>query len=487
MDNMKDMLKQNENDIEIVDLDEHTSSTSEVDTDKRFPLKPRFSSRQRHVQLVATIGIVVLLLAILVGSYTPTRSVLFPSLMPSTPTPLPRVVAGTDYFFVDVNPPWGKLSVDNKLIMRVPFYDGGVGIPMWLSRGTHVLSWNAPPFPPMRCSVSVPPDYAHDTCYSDEMVQWTTGFLARLFRFPVSLDDLPDTVRASLVQTTQNALDAQAATTTMAAGTPYATTTLPTAITWQSLQATLHFQLDTNLHSDVNCSSYYGATAGCTYNRQDCRTFCSASDMVDSALVMRDDWIVLGTVQSYWDYRTFDGKVVALNQPDIINGAANDHFIPLKIEWDGTTWHVTPFLSALSQDVRMGLDPMCNAAEEHSNIDQSLNYIEHEHSGANWSFVSGSNLTDGCLGIVTLDTEDTLTPSPTVHHVAYVLHRFGVFLAANDVAHNFWPDMPLANADEQRIAQHLYVTYKNFMNQPISSSANVLLAALPSYKNSNKD
>lgn len=151
MDNVEDTPKRDNNDIEIVDLDaigENAAPVSAPGLQKYVSLRPRFSPRQRRLQLMVTIGIVVLLLLVLVGSYAPTRSVLFPSLMPSTPTSLPRIVAGTDYFFVDANLPWGKLSVDNKLMMRLPIYiqDGNPqdsGIPMWLSRGTHVLSWNA--------------------------------------------------------------------------------------------------------------------------------------------------------------------------------------------------------------------------------------------------------------------------------------------------------------------------------------------------------
>jgi hypothetical protein len=39
--------------------------------------------------------------------------------------------------------------------------------------------------------------------------------------------------------------------------------------------------------------------------------------------------------------------------------------------------------------------------------------------------------------------------------VAYCLHRFGVLLAANDVAHHQWPYLPVANAREKQLAQRL--------------------------------
>jgi hypothetical protein len=47
-----------------------------------------------------------------------------------------------------------------------------------------------------------------------------------------------------------------------------------------------------------------------------------------------------------------------------------------------------------------------------------------------------------------------ISPPPIV----YFLYRFGVFLAANDVAHKYWPTMPFANASEQQLAQQLATT-----------------------------
>ncbi len=44
------------------------------------------------------------------------------------------------------------------------------------------------------------------------------------------------------------------------------------------------------------------------------------------------------------------------------------------------------------------------------------------------------------------------TASPLV---AYCLHRFGVLLAANDLAHRLWPYLPLADANEQHLAQQM--------------------------------
>ena len=39
--------------------------------------------------------------------------------------------------------------------------------------------------------------------------------------------------------------------------------------------------------------------------------------------------------------------------------------------------------------------------------------------------------------------------------LAYCLLRFGVLLAVNDAAHHFWPNLPVADAYEQSLAQQL--------------------------------
>jgi hypothetical protein len=49
------------------------------------------------------------------------------------------------------------------------------------------------------------------------------------------------------------------------------------------------------------------------------------------------------------------------------------------------------------------------------------------------------------------------TATSTISHteLAYCLHRFGVNLAANEVAQRYWPYLPVADAGEQRLAQQL--------------------------------
>lgn len=446
-------------DIEIIDLEEKPHTTgSKRGTHRTYrpELATRLSSRQRFMRVLIMVGTTVLVFGILWGSYAPTRNVLLSTMKPLLPTPTATIPPGTDLFYIDANPSWGKLMIDGKQISQLPRI--GEGAPSHLSRGSHRFEWVAAPFLPQVCAVTVPPDYVHDTCYSDEIISSPLGN-ARFFRFPASLGMLSDAQSQELVAVIEAMFNAQAPTTIVERGTSYASDIGPLKVATQILRATLHFKLDVNIHSGANCNSFFGSNSGCMYNRQDCRTLCSAADIIQPRFYDTNTWVVLSAVQPVWDYSTLDETVVAQNQPDIVNGAGNDDFLPLRITWDGARWHVTNDFAALTPEAQDAFNPVCNDTQQHVRIDTSLSYVEQAQAGTNWQYVSDNNWSDGCLAMVTLDTSGMpITPSPTPL-VALCLHRFGVFVAVNNIAHQFWPTMPRATADEQRIAQHLMSLY----------------------------
>ena len=129
--------------------------------------------------------------------------------------------------------------------------------------------------------------------------------------------------------------------------------------------------------------------------------------------------------------------------------------------WYGTQWYVESKLSLLDGSVFAGgvraqMEPACASAVSNVAGDKSLATVPPSYHGTNWVYVSADNAAAGCLGIVTLNEGVTPTPQQTP---AYCLHRFGVFLAANKVAHDDWPTMPVADAYEQKLAQQLYANY----------------------------
>lgn len=459
MEPREDIFEPYDERIEIVDLDALPSAhdaASDRQPDAMLSSQQRLSVSQRLIRVIAMCGMFALVLGILWGNYAPIRGVILNTISVPPPTPTATIPVGTDLFYIDANPSWGTLTIDGKHSAYVPVPQ--VNAPLRLSRGKYHLQWSAAPFLTQQCNVTVPPDYAYDTCYSDEIVSSPLGN-ARFFRFPASLGTLSDTQSLALVNVIQATLDAQVPTATIERGAYYAADIGPLKTAQQTLKATLHFKLDVNIHSGADCSSYNGPNNHCIYNRQDCRTLCSAADLIMPAFRDANIWVVLATVQTVWDYRTLNGTFVARNQPDIVNGGGNDNFLPLKITWVGTHWHVATFFAALTQEAKAAFDPVCGDAQQHQRIDTSLSYVEQMHAGTNWQYISDNDWSDGCLAIVSLDTSTMLATPSSPLPVALCLHRFGTFVAINGTAHQFWPDMPTATADEQQIALRLASQY----------------------------
>lgn len=68
-----------------------------------------------------------------------------------------------------------------------------------------------------------------------------------------------------------------------------------------------------------------------------------------------------------------------------------------------------------------------------------------------WVYASRLPATDGCLAAAHVQE----APASALPQDALLLHRFGVLLAANDVAHRLWPTLPVADSNEQQLAQNL--------------------------------
>lgn len=83
-------------------------------------------------------------------------------------------------------------------------------------------------------------------------------------------------------------------------------------------------------------------------------------------------------------------------------------------------------------------NPICASARDDVQLNGPLNQLPPTGTFMDWSFVSGVELAAGCLAIATPDRGSQATPSSRPP-IAYCLHRFGIFVAVNDVAHKFWP------------------------------------------------
>lgn len=455
--------------VDITDIDKSGDNAS----DTRMPLsaklpdvslEPRLSLHQRRQQLIITGGVVVLAVLLILGSSASVRDLVSSIFIRPTPTPLPMITPGSDLFYVQGNPTWGQLFIDEHVIAHLPRIS--IDQPLRLLRGRHVLLWRAEPFLSLSCTVSVPARYATDTCSYNESVQLDSGLSAWIITFSVSLASLPAEQHAALVRAVQAALDAQQTSDTVQPGELYALSPndpecrpapgepLCYATARQPLKATLSFQLDANDASDETCID---PEPSCTFSHQNCHLFCSGFESSSSAV---PEWDVLAPVRSLWKFATLDGRVLARNISDILGDYATgqvigESLVPLGITWDSLGWHVSVSYDASAQNSGF-FDPVCAAAQDEV---QSFEppAVAGEPVYLQWQFVPGPVPAAGCVALGTPKENAFTTATSTISHseLAYCLHRFGVNLAANEVAQRYWPYLPVADAGEQRLAQQL--------------------------------
>jgi hypothetical protein len=219
----------------------------------------------------------------------------------------------------------------------------------------------------------------------------------------------------------------------------------------QPLNATFSLHLDTDPNSSRSCVNGFGDM--CSYNGQNCLQLCNYAYVYAS-------WLVLAVYYPTWTYKTEDGQMIAQNQPDTSsNQVGTDHSALLQVAWDGKAWQVTN-LSALAQtptrltltetaDVVGVSNPAC--ASFAGLINESTSYAStqgNNHILIQWSYYVGTDPADGCLAVVRPADGSFATP-------AYFLYRFGLLLAANSLAHNYFPNLPMADSYEQGLAQSI--------------------------------
>jgi len=448
---------QDDFEIEITDIDELEAAGSSLK-----PLRPsislRFSPRQRRLQLTITSAIVVLAILLILGSTASVRDLVSRELI--IPTLIPELTSGigADLFYIQANPPWGHLSIDGQEVAHLPRLN--VDPPLRISQGQHVLVWHADPFPPQSCTLSVPARYRTDTC----------TVYGSIITFAASINMLPAVQRAQLIQATQMALDTTQSSETIQPGELYAfapgisgSENNPCRITTQSilcfavakqpLQATLRFQLDTDTSPDTPCS----ISQACILNGRDCRLFCDGPVIggPGSHLTTTPEWNVLAVVRSLWEYSTLDGQIIARDQADtFIAEMGNDHFVSLSITWNNSGWQVSALFSNSHTPFR---ETVCDSAKGDAQALAGTFVINKLPLQFKEQSVSGANPAAGCVVVITPGRVPGPRPSSTIVQplAAYCLHRFGVLLAANDLAHRQWPFLPLADAYEQALAFQL--------------------------------
>src|SRR2546421_3734196 len=472
---------QDDLDVEITDLDDleihngHNRSANTATTATASPvrlsLRSRLSPRQRVLRLAVTAGTLVLASLIILGNIASLRGKALGMIFGPTPAPESIVVPGTDLFYIDANPSWGKLFLDGQLLAHPPIK--GQDSPLHLSRGRHQFVWRTEPFRPLSCIISIPLA-STDTCHYILAMQEEYGSThpkiapgSRQLLFYESLAALNTTQRTALIQAVQATLNAQQSTETVYPGEQYihimGKHTIDTAR--QPLQAGLRFQLDTPDEPGSPCKTNTDACTiqfGIESASQNCLWFCSVPDTSESPLSPVKGWYALVIMHALWDFATWDGQVIADDQPDVPPDAKNIqpvHMALLQITWAKGNWHVVlPAFPHIGINSKNYLT--CVSADEiiYSLPSPRMDSAQIINANVSWSYGAGSVLADGCVEVAQIGANGPGTPFPSPSSqssTAYCLYRFGVLLAANDLAHRWWPQLPLADAYERSMAQQL--------------------------------
>ena len=442
-------------DIQIVNLD-----ALQQDGTPPFPVSSslrdsRFTPRQRQLQLFVTASLVVLLLLVIIGNTVSIPGFVTRILFGPTPVPTATIVPGADLFYVQGDPTWGRLFIDGQPVAQLPRI--GIDAPLRLARGQHVLSWHAEPFNVQICTVSVPP-VSSDTCAFGGAIQSNTAAFAWVVYFSASLLNLPFAQRTAVEKVVQAMLDIQEKTEVVRPGEVYADVVKGGPVTaTQPLIATLRFVLNTDASSHDRCTIFEQIGQPCSMLSEDCLQFCS----VASAELSNDQalgWSFLAVVRTVWTFTTLQGLVMSQEDQDGYNGiAASQHLLPLRLTWNSQGWHAA-LADAATFPVPADTGIACATARDEIQTSSILINVLLENTPSDWHYVVSRDSASGCLALAAphaIDNTGNALPEPIPPSAAYCLYRFGVLLAANDIAHRLWPTLPVADAYERGIVKQL--------------------------------
>lgn len=420
------------------------------------PFEARMLPRQRVARALSIAAAVLVALAIVLGSVASLRAGVTGLLSGSTPIPTEVLAPGADQFYIVAGVPWAVVSLDGRPLAHLPAI--GTAPPLRLARGHHQVDWHAAPFQPVRCIISVPV-HGTDTCPYDRAYVKQAGHSAWAITFYASLMMLPDDQRAALVRVAQAALDATSSSALVQPGELYAHLLADRLVdrATQPLRATLRLQLASDLAAVQSCQ--FGVTEHCTFLGQNCLAFCTLPEQGAPPY-----WSVLAVVRPLWDFATMDGRSVARDQPDGLALAGTGILLHVKFKLDQGAWQVTPtftdpqltYLSATFPESPPGVEPACAFVQTSVRAETLPHATDPQYAQLDWHFAIGSVRADGCVGVAMPQPNAAIsaTPSPALPP-AYCLQRFGVLLAANDLAHRLWPELPVAGAYEQSLARQL--------------------------------
>jgi hypothetical protein len=438
-----------------------------TDTDESyFPPPPR---RRGPLAILA----VIVLIIVLVGGGLAIARAVGSGAIGVAPTPTATLLPGENLFYITTDPSWGTVSVDGHTLARLPTLGDQ---PLTLGVGGHIITWNVPPLTPQKCLIYVPLQQSPGgNCSTTDQAKVHSpgkdaGLSATVVEFTLDSSMLSSTQFTALSNAIQTYFNTFQATDTVQPGEQYVAANAPSnvATATQALKATFKLHLDTNPNSQLSCYPGNIGNQSCS----SCYTFCGPSAGFDfngpfGYAAISSTWDIYVVANATWDYATLSGQSVAANQPDTIASSTLEYTFPLFISWSGSQWRVSDMPEKNDSNFFFGYTPICAVAQAILQNNNSLTSpffsvtINGQPQSLSWQDNnSGKNLAQGCLSGAIIQPGNANTPVAANAPEAYVLYRFGVLLAANSLAHQWWPNLPVASVYEQGIVQQLLPKHK---------------------------
>jgi hypothetical protein len=405
------------------------------DTDEVTPDPSRTGRLGRNNRLRALIvaGVVLLAVALVIATNPAANSALYTVFHFPTPIPSATPLPGGDIVYLERAAPWGSVTLDGKASASA---NPGTTI-SWikLSRGRHTIAVTQPPFPALRCTISMPARLS-DTCplFSPldnlgEQVGAGPNFPggARFIDLGARFSLLPRDAQDALVAAVKDALTQPSAPVTLAPGDHYLRDDGTVAVADTTLQATF---IPTLLLPTPEISS----------DSSSCISFCDVSGV---AVGGNATWNIMVSMIGSWHIATPEGQVVTESAPmymsdPLYEGFSGSMQVTMSLLWTGR-WQVS------AQNGYGGVwSPTCLTAETMASA--TLGHSQVSILGMNTLY--GHTAEQGCVV--------EITPSdPNASGPIYLLYRFGVLLAVNDTAHRSFSSLPQASPTERTAAQRL--------------------------------
>lgn len=373
-----------------------------------------------------------------------TLLVLVDNLLPTTPPPVqPTATPRNDIasFYFPALPTWSSVTLDGKTLQSIPQQNSRN--PLTVPNGEHTLTWNAQPFQPWSCTLTVP---IASTQQADRCPVKVLTYADRtyLLLVPVSLQQLPDDQRTALIETTQATLDTKQVTEEVRPGEQYTFAHEPanTYTANEQLTATHRLQLHTKTPPPASCQGL-SLGQGCRISEQDCQSFCTLESwpLTDSNI---PQWNIAALFHEIWSYQTASGQTLSpRTSPD--ESAHYDQFVTLQVRWIEQRWSVV-FQTAESSTFD---DPLCIAPASIVLTQPQYQRAPGLDEVISWNFVSNAPQTASCLlaGFLRAD----INAKPQQASIA-LLSRFGILYTTNEKAHNLWPNLPQTDTEATRLA-----------------------------------